>query len=322
MSISTTPLISPHKLLRRANLLADFLAVVDAGTLRAAAQQRHLSQSALTRRIQDLEGELGVRLFDRHVRGMTLTPFGAALRRHAQLIDLSCNYAVGEINDLLGGGAGELRIAAGPAWGYRMVPDAIAAMQEKLPRTRVNLLNRLNETTLPMLSEGRLDLVLGGLPKPRERDAQLVYEPLLEVEHCIFAARGHALAERRGLHPRDVVGLPWVWFAEAVSGRALFTAWCGRARREPPLPAVETMSVQSGFRLLQAGRYLMLLPSTLAPLAAEYGLVALDTREPIGRYASGLMYRESVLRLRAFAELRKELLARAESFSREGEAAL
>ncbi|MCB2041263.1 MAG: LysR family transcriptional regulator, partial [Rhodoferax sp.] len=68
-----TTVQSAPRLLRRADLLRDFLAVVNAGGIRAAAEQVHLSQSALTRRVQELERLLDVQLFERHALGMRLT---------------------------------------------------------------------------------------------------------------------------------------------------------------------------------------------------------------------------------------------------------
>ncbi len=307
MVVKQLPL-TPQRLLRRAHLLGDFLAVADAGAIRAAAAQQNLSQSAITRRIQELEGELGVELFERHPHGMTLTKFGTALKHHADLVALTCNYAVGEINDLLGGGTGELRVAAGPAWGYALVPDAIAAVQTIMPRVRIHLLNRLNETTLPMLSDGRLDVVLGGLPEEAERALDITYEPVIEIEHLIFASKQHPLVVKKSITPKDAAGYPWAWFAEAVSARDLLDTWFSGAGLAPPVSAVETSSVQSGFRLLQRGHHLMVMPSTLSHIAAIYGLAPLRTRGRIGRYVSGLMYRPSVMRLRAFSVFRDHLL--------------
>ncbi len=150
------PQISPARLLRRSHLLGDFLTVIAEGSIRQAADKIAISQSALTRRIQDLEEGLGANLFERTSRGMTLTPFGEVLKHHAQLVAITCQYAVSEISELLEGEVGELRISAGPAWAYALVPDAIAAMQATRPKIRVTLLDLINDVSLPMLASGLL----------------------------------------------------------------------------------------------------------------------------------------------------------------------
>jgi len=296
-------------LLGRADLLRDFLAVVNEGGIRAAAGRVHLSQSALTRRIQELERALGEQLFERHSLGMRLTRFGDVLRHHAQLVDLACHDAVSELHDLREGGAGELRLAAGPAWDSGLVPDAIAAVQQRFPTIRFLVNSRHNEDTLPLLTDARIDLVLGALPAPARRDAQITYEHVLDIEHRVFASSGHALMSRKGLRQRDLVDAPWLWFAEAVTSRADLGDWFHRARLAPPKSAVEVTSLQAAVRLMQRSPYLMLLPSTLTPILAERQLLPLALRDPIGSYPAGMMYRQSTLRLRAFSELRKTVIA-------------
>lgn len=297
-----------QRLARRAHLLADFLAVAAEGGIRQAAVRSNLSQSALSRRIQDLERELGASLFERSAQGMALTRFGAALQHHAQAINQSCVDAAGEIDELLDGVSGELRIGAGPAWAYALVPDAVGVLQSRYPGVRVTVLNRLNDSTLPMLAAGKLDLVLGGLPPESRRTPHLEYEPLIEVEHRIFASVAHPLARRRSVRAHDVQAMPWIWFVESVTARDFLGEWFARGGLELPRPAVQTSSVSFGFRLMQQRRHLMLLPSTLEPVAATARLRPLRTGSGIGRHVAGLMYRRSAPRLRAFSALREALL--------------
>jgi LysR family transcriptional regulator of abg operon len=62
----------------RLNQIRDVVAIADHGSLRSAAQHLGLAQPALTRSIRELEHELKVDLFERHARGMALTPYGEA----------------------------------------------------------------------------------------------------------------------------------------------------------------------------------------------------------------------------------------------------
>jgi DNA-binding transcriptional LysR family regulator len=137
-------------MIRRIQLLRYFLAVARSGSIRQAAESVHLSQPALTRRIQDLEGDLGVTLFERTPRGMALTRFGEVLLHYAQAIDLSCDFALKEINDLVTRETGELRIGAGPAWTFSLVPDTVALLRKTLPRVKVQLFDWVTECMLPM----------------------------------------------------------------------------------------------------------------------------------------------------------------------------
>ena len=305
------PQISPARLLRRSHLLGDFLTVIAEGSIRQAADKIAISQSALTRRIQDLEEGLGASLFERTSRGMTLTPFGAVLKHHAQLVAITCQYAVSEISELLEGEAGELRISAGPAWAYALVPDAIAAMQATRPKIRVTLLDLINDVSLPMLASGLLDVVLGGLPSTR--DPQLEYEPILEIEHLVFANKKHQLSQHAVVTAAHLTTYPWIWFTTGAASLDLMVSYFQQAGLAPPSAAVETSSAQSAFRLMQHSSYLMLLPSTSLGTAEHHGLRPLSLQRSFGHYEAGMIYRPSVRRLKAFMSFRNTLLSKLSS---------
>ena len=281
------------------------------GSIRQAADKIAISQSALTRRIQDLEEGLGASLFERTSRGMTLTPFGEVLKHHAQLVAITCQYAVSEISELLEGEAGELRISAGPAWAYALVPDAIAAMQATRPKIRVTLLDLINDVSLPMLASGLLDVVLGGLPSTR--DPQLEYEPILEIEHLVFANKKHPLSQHAVVTAAHLTTYPWIWFTTGAASLDLMVSYFQQAGLAPPSAAVETSSAQSAFRLMQNSSYLMLLPSTSLGTAEHHGLRPLSLQRSFGHYEAGMIYRPSVRRLKAFMSFRNTLLSKLSS---------
>jgi len=295
------------RLARRVHLLGDFLAVARAGGIRQAAEQVSVTQSALTRRIQELELALDVVLFERSAKGMSLTPFGQALRHHAEMVEMNCTYAAAEISQLVEGDSGELRIAAGPAWAYQLAPDAIAQVKRQFPGVKVSLLGRLNEATLPMLAEGRLEAVLGGLPAEKDRSLDIRYEPLLDIEHMVFASENHPLHSQKRVLPNDLLKYPWIWFNEAVSGRRHMESLFAQAGLEVPLTSIDTTSVHFGFRVMADDCHLMQLPSTLLGVAQREGLRPLPLRGATGRYVAGLIYRPSVLRLHAFSAFRQAL---------------
>src|SRR5512135_2528956 len=112
-------------LLRSIALLRPFLAVARSGNLSAAARELAVSQPALTKSVRKLEQQVGVPLFDRRARGMALTASGAALLSHARTIEAQCRVADGELEALVHGQAGRIRVGAGPYWGNTVVPRAI-----------------------------------------------------------------------------------------------------------------------------------------------------------------------------------------------------
>lgn len=314
MARSALP-IEQQRLARRAHLLPDFLAVARAGGVRQAAQQVAVTQSALTRRIQELESALGVQLFERSVLGMRLTPFGEALRHHAELMELDCSYAAAEIAELLDGEAGELRIAAGPAWAHEIAPDAAGALVDSMPGVRLTMLTGMNEVTLPMLRAGELDVVLGGLPPDDERLPELAYLPLIRVEHEVFAATDHPLHRQKQVPIKTLAHQPWIWLRDSVSARTHLSRALRKAGAPMPPLSIETTSIQFAFRLLKRARHLMVLPSTLRASAAREQVAPLALSATMGSFDAGAMYRPTLERLKAFRCLKEALLEQCSAVS-------
>lgn len=313
--VRSAPSLAQQRLARRAHLLPDFLAVARAGGIRQAAEQVAVTQSALTRRIQELESAMGVQLFERSVLGMRLTPFGQALRHHAELMELDCSYAAAEISELLEGQAGELRIAAGPAWAHEIAPDAAGALVESMPGVRLTMLTGMNEVTLPMLRAGELDVVLGGLPPDDERLPELAYLPLIRIEHEVFASTDHPLHLHKRVPIKALAQQPWIWLRDSVSARTHLSQALRKADAAAPPASIETTSIQFGFRLLKRARHLMVLPSTLRSAAAHEQLAPLALAAPIGSFVAGAMYRPALERLKAFRRLKEALLEQCSAVS-------
>lgn len=284
--------------------------MVDAGGIRQAAARVHLSQPALTRSIHALEEALGVVLFERGAHGMTLTPSGEALLFHARAIAVSAETAQQEIAQLAAGQGGTLRLGAGAAWAVSYLPLVIAELQNTMPHVRVQFYEWVTERTLPMLADGQLDVVVGGVPPPPQQDKRFVYEPLMEVQQHVFAHSDHPLQRKRN-KAADLLAHPWIWFREASLSMESLKALLGRGDATLPVAAVETTSMSFGLQLLaQNAGHLMMLPSTLEAQARRYGLKPLRLVSPLATYPAGLIFRPGTERLGAFRSFRDILMAR------------
>lgn len=189
-------------------MLRQFLAVADAGTLRAAAQALNMSQPPLTAAIRQLEDRLGVRLFERSVKGMALTEAGTALAEDARQV------------------FGQLERAETRACALGNVPKRLrigfvsAALNSALP-TLLHGLNRAGRAT-PRLSEmstpeqlealtcGKIDV--GLLHPPVPRLAGLAMHSLGMDPFWAAIPANHPLAGNQTLRFRDIAGEPLVLF--------------------------------------------------------------------------------------------------------------
>lgn len=290
------------RLARKAHLLVDFLAVVEEGGIRQAAERIHLSQSALTRRIQELEDGFEMPLFERTTRGMTLTRSGELLLRHARSVAQSCADAAAEIADLTDGAAGELCIAVGTAWAPALVPDAVARLRRRLPALQVSLLTQMGDA-LQRLADGQIDVVVGAAPLIHHEVVQ--YEPLLDIEQHVFASSTHPLQRLPAIGAPELAKYPWIWLGETLAMRPPLDQYFAEQGLAAPTFALRTSSVQAAMRLLKGGDHLMLLPSTLTRLAADSGLAPVRLDRPLLTYSAGLIYRPGSARLRSLQLFRQ-----------------
>lgn len=140
-----------------AEYLATFVDVVRAGSFSGAARRRAVTPSAVVRQIDALEEDLGVALFIRSTRALTLTDAGQRLHERAQrhLDELADTHA--EVAAFDGSVSGRLRIACFPTFGKRYVLPVVAALQAEHPALHVEL--DLTERLADPVAE-RLDVVI------------------------------------------------------------------------------------------------------------------------------------------------------------------
>ncbi|CAN7194316.1 LysR family transcriptional regulator [Pseudomonas solani] len=116
-----------------------FLAVAESGSISGGAERLHISQPAVTREVRELEARLGITLFDRQPRGVTLTEGGLRLHRYAQRIFALEQAAEADLRSFAGLDDGELRLGASATLGSYLLPDLIARFHARHPEIRVDL---------------------------------------------------------------------------------------------------------------------------------------------------------------------------------------
>lgn len=194
--------------------LQALLCIENVGSLRAAAQQMHISQPALTAAIQQLEQELRAPLLVRTKRGVTLTRFGEAFIRHARLIVAESQRAHDEMRQLRGDWEGQITFSASPAIALQTLPQALASFSKEFPAVTVRLRDGLYPGVAPSLRDGTLDFALTAAHR-HDIDEDLECEPVCVSEVVIAGRKGHPLADARRL--AELQDARWV-FSSAPRG--------------------------------------------------------------------------------------------------------
>ena len=127
-----------------------FAAVAELRNVTQAAGRLRVAQPALSRQIQDLEEELGVKLLERSTRGIKLTEAGKFFANEAGAVLARADQALKAVRALARGETGELRVGYAPSPTTEILPRALAAFQKAAPGVRVTLLDLYaRDTALP-----------------------------------------------------------------------------------------------------------------------------------------------------------------------------
>jgi DNA-binding transcriptional LysR family regulator len=150
-----------------------FVAVADALSFTRAAERLHLAQPSLTRQIKDLEAEIGVRLFDRAGKRISLTQEGEFFMLDARRLIAECAESVRAVQRLSQGEASQLNIGYVANVYYDLLPATLGAFRKACPRTALNLFDMMPAEQYQALDERKIDL--GFVPfraRPKSSDLQ------------------------------------------------------------------------------------------------------------------------------------------------------
>ena len=186
--------------------LRDVVAIAERGGLRAASRHLQLAQPALTRSLGELERELGTPLFERHARGMALTPTGQAFVQRAAAILHEVRRAREEVDQLQGGMRGSVAIALSIAPHIALLPRALPPFRARYPDVRLRVIEGFYPTVEDGLRDGSIDFYVGpepGRPVPSEVSQELLFDNT----RAVFGRRGHPLAGAASL--AELAGAEW-----------------------------------------------------------------------------------------------------------------
>lgn len=176
-------------------------AVAEHLNFRHAAAALGVSQSGLSQRIKQLEEDLGVLLFERRHRGVTVTQAGERFLQHITLGIGQLDHAIKVAGMVAGGELGRLRIGLDGALISRGLADLLARFRESYPRIAVEIADRQRGDMLRQIREGQLDIafVAGIAIVPDCHSKELWMERLVAA-----LPAHHDLAKKQALHRADL----------------------------------------------------------------------------------------------------------------------
>jgi DNA-binding transcriptional LysR family regulator len=223
--------------------LRNMLAVMEEGSLGKAAQRLNVSQPALTKSIQRLEEQLGVRLFDREARGMKPTFYADSLRGYAKAACVGMAEAESQIAALRSGTEGIITVAGPSLIVTELLPEVLVRLSRERPKLQVRVAAQ-NRGLFTNLLEGRFNLVVAMLYDEVPKEG-LSKRWLFDDQLVLVMRPDHPLAKRRKLKPKELLDQKWVFADSDTWGQnrlRLYFEQAGlalpRARFESRNPAI------------------------------------------------------------------------------------
>jgi LysR family transcriptional regulator, regulator for metE and metH len=175
--------------------------VADVGSLTAAADRLHLTQSALSHQLRDIEDRLGTALFLRRSRRMMTTPAGQRVLDSARVVLEEIARTETVVRELAANRQGLLRVATECYTCYHWLPGILRDFERTSPGVEVRIEVEATARPLPELLGGRLDLALMTSPV---RDRRLAATPLFRDEMLVIVPSGHRFSRQRFVRPADL----------------------------------------------------------------------------------------------------------------------
>lgn len=167
-----------------------FALIIRAGSISRAAMELGADQSTVSRRVGQLESELGVRLLHRNGRGVTPTDPGRQLLDYAGAVAALLDQASGALREQAETGPAQLCIGAQPTIARILFGPLARALAVRYPQTRLRLVEALGSQILEKLGNGELDFAVIYLP---EQIGTLQFDPLLSEGVHLIAPPGLGL---------------------------------------------------------------------------------------------------------------------------------
>ena len=283
--------------------LAAVVAVADLGTVSRAASTLGLAQPSVTRQIKLLEGELGVALFDRTHRGMTLTVSGEILVDHARRAMLELDRAQAEIRPERAAISGVVNVGLLESIAELVAGPLVEAVAARHPGIELRLLTAYSGHLQQWLEDGELDLTFlyDRAPSPTVQVVPVVQEELWAV-----APPGSGLAPDTPITVAELIAHPLVLPTQGHGLRALLDEAILPTAHVRPVAQVNSMALQKA--LVVGGHGWSVLPASgVAALVSAGQLTAAPIGSPAVVRQVGLGIRPRSRTPRALSIVLREL---------------
>lgn len=233
-----------------------FIAVCEEGTITKASQREFMAASAVSKRIADIEVDIGTPMLVRSKKGVVPTPAGQALLRHARQLMRSMERLQGELSEYAEGGRGHVRVLANVTSIIEFLPEELSDFMLANEHIQVDIEERFSHEVVRGISEGTADL--GVCRRPAE-EGGLEYIPYRSDHLAVVVSQQHSLAGRSSLSFEETLDYDHLGISAYATLNSFMQRTAGSLGREVRFRTFVS-SLDAAYRLIQAGLALGIFP--------------------------------------------------------------
>lgn len=265
-----------------------FLAVSKELHFTKAAEKLNISQPSLSQQIRALEHELGMPLFDRIGKKISLTEAGKILLLHTKTIFREIEQTRSAIQDLNGLQHGSLTIGSLLTVVNYLLPPAILNFNKLYPNIELSVLGLRTGDIREKLLQNELDIGITFLPV---QDKEIVSIPLYKSELTLVVPTGHTLTERSHISIVELQDYPLILLPKNFFLTELITSHCQQFDFTPK-PILEISTMESLIQMVSKGMGITVLPKPYIDFLQNTNIQALKIKDPTPTIDIGLIYRK------------------------------
>jgi len=252
-----------------------FLELFDTGSFTAAATRLHVTQSAASKMIAELETQLGLVLFDRTTR--RVTPNDAAREFHAYAIEVvaTMQTATRSVEELIALDRGKVSIGASPLMIYGLLAEVIADYRARHPGIHFELHELSTDQTVESVRAGTVDFGLGAVDT---RIPGIRTEVVLRDSMRVVVDPEHRLARRRSVALEDLAGFNHISLRNFYSVRRSLDGLMA-SHGVALASAIEVGSLTAALGLVRQGAGVLIVPGYAAAIAEQWGMHTLAIKQ-------------------------------------------
>lgn len=286
--------------------LTAFVVTAEMQSFRAASESIHLSQPALTRRVQKLEATLGVALLERTTRRVSLTAVGRDfLPRARRLLD-DLETSLLSVREIAERRSGLVSIACIPTATYYFLPDVISEFTREFPSIRFRIVDAGANEVLQSVINREVDF---GITLLGADDPDVAFDPLIEEPFYLACRQDHALSGRTTVTWAELAEHRFITVGRSSGNRLIMDLALARAGVRPR-PYFEVQHLSTSLGLVEAGLGVAALPRMALPATPHPRISTIPLTEPTITRTIGVVRVPGTNRSPAAEQFYKMLMSR------------